>query len=186
MLWKTLIVVAALIVVFLIVVAFQPSAFRVVRTATIAAPPEAVFAQVNDFHKWEAWSPWAKMDPAMKQTYGGPPAGVGAVSEWAGNSQVGAGRMTITESRPAELVRIKLEFFRPFKGTNAAEFSFKPAGGQTEVTWSMSGDLNFFTKGFSLFMSMDKMIGRDFEKGLAAMKAVAEGQATKYPAAAAG
>src|SRR5215217_1936405 len=118
MLIKVLIVVAALIIIFLIVVALQPSAFRVVRTATIAAPPEAVFAQVNDFHKWEAWSPWAKLDPSMKQTYGGPPAGVGAVYEWSGNGQVGAGRMTITDSRPAELVGIRLEFFRPFKGTN--------------------------------------------------------------------
>jgi carbon monoxide dehydrogenase subunit G len=179
MLIKILIVVAALIIIFLIVVALQPSTFRVVRTATIAAPPEAVFAQVNDFHKWEAWSPWAKLDPEMKQTYEGRPAGVGAVSAWSGNGKVGAGRMTITDSRPAEQVRIRLEFFRPFKGTNTAEFNLKPVGGQTEVTWSMNGDLNFLTKGFSLFMSMDKMIGRDFEKGLAAMKSVTEAAAAK-------
>jgi uncharacterized protein YndB with AHSA1/START domain len=179
MLIKILIVIAALIGVFLVVVALQPSTFRVVRTATISAPPEAVFAQVNDFHKWETWSPWAKLDPSMKQTYSGPPAGVGAVYEWSGSGKVGAGRMTITDSRPAELVRIRLEFFRPFKGTNTTEFTFKPVGGQTEVTWSMNGDLNFITKGFSLFMSMDKMIGRDFEKGLADMKSVTEAAATK-------
>ena len=108
MLKKILIALAAIVVVFVIVVAMQPSEFRVTRTATISAPAPAVFAQVNDFHNWEAWSPWAKLDPTMKQTYEGAPAGTGAISTWAGNSEVGEGRTTITESRPSDLIRIKL------------------------------------------------------------------------------
>jgi hypothetical protein len=129
---------------------------------------------VNDFHNWTAWSPWAKLDPAMKQTYEGAPAGTGAVSTWAGNKDVGEGRMTIIESRPSELIRIKLEFFKPFAATNTAEFTFKPAGDQTAVTWSMAGEKNFMAKAFGLFMNMDKMIGDDFEKGLANLKSVTE------------
>jgi carbon monoxide dehydrogenase subunit G len=174
MLIKILIAVAAVIVVLVIVVALQPSSFRVVRTATISAPPAAVFGQVNDLHKWEAWSPWAKIDPTMKQTYEGPPAGVGAVTKWSGNNKVGEGRMTITDSRPHEMVRIKLEFLRPFKATNTAEFTLKPDGGQTAVTWSMHGEKNFLSKAFGLCMNMDRMIGGDFEKGLAQMKSVTE------------
>jgi len=152
----------------------QPSEFRVVRSATISAPPPAVFAQVNDFHKWEAWNPWAKIDPAMKQGYEGTPAGVGAIYIWAGNNEVGEGRMTITESRPSELIRIKLEFFKPFAATNSAEFTFKPEGNQTAVTWRMSGENNFLAKAIHLFVNMDKMIGGQFEKGLADMKLLVE------------
>lgn len=168
------IAIAVILVVFLIVVATQPSEFRVVRSATIATTPPAVFAQVNDLHKWEAWSPWAKRDPAMKQTYEGAPAGPGAISAWAGNSEVGEGRMTITDSQPSELIRIKLEFFKPFAATNTAEFTFRPEGDRTVVTWSMSGQKNFVAKAIHLFMDMDKMIGKDFEAGLANMKAVTE------------
>ncbi len=166
--------IAAVVAVFLIIVALQPAEFRVSRSATIAASPSAVFPHVNDLHKWEAWNPWGKIDPAMKQTYEGAPAGVGAIYSWVGNSQVGEGRMTITESRPSDLVQIKLEFFKPFKGTNTAEFTFKPEGNQTAVTWSMWGKKNFLVKIFHLFMSMDNMIGGQFEKGLADMKAVVE------------
>jgi hypothetical protein len=174
MLVPILIALGAGIVLFLAIVALLPSAFRVARTATISAPAPAVFAQVNDFHNWDAWSPWAKIDPKMKQTYEGAPAGTGAVYSWDGNSDVGAGRMTLTESRPNERIQIKLEFFRPFKGTNAAEFTFKQDGNQTAVTWSMAGNKNFIIKAFSLFMSMDKMIGGQFEKGLATMKSLVE------------
>jgi len=142
--------------------------------ATIGAPAPVVFAQVNDFHNWDAWSPWAKIDPAMKKTHEGAPAGTGAIYTWAGNDQVGEGRMTLTESRPNELVRIKLEFMKPFASTADTEFTFKPAGDQTAVTWSMAGEKNFMAKAFGLFMNMDKMIGDDFEKGLAQMKSVAE------------
>src|SRR5262249_27552673 len=169
-----LIAVAVLIIGLVVIVAIQPADFRVVRTGTMSASPADVFAQVNDFRKWEAWSPWAKIDPAMKQTYEGAPAGTGAVYTWNGNGQVGEGRMTITESRPSDLIRIKLEFFRPFAGTNNVEFTFQPKGNQTHVTWDMAGKRNFIVKAMGLFMSMDKMIGGQFEKGLAQMKSVAE------------
>ncbi len=171
---KILIGAIAIIVVFFIVVAMQPAEFRVSRSATIAAPAPAVFAQVNDLRKWEAWSPWEKRDPQMKQTYDGPPAGVGAVTAWAGNHEVGEGRMTITESNPSERIKIKLEFFKPFAATNTAEFTFRPEGDRTLVTWSMSGRNNFLAKAAHLFMDIDKMVGGDFEQGLANMKAVAE------------
>jgi uncharacterized protein YndB with AHSA1/START domain len=174
MLKKILIALAAIVIAFLGLVAVQPSEFRIARKTTIAAPAPVVFAQVNDFHKWEAWNPWAKLDPAIKQTYEGAPAGTGAVYAWAGNSEVGEGRMTMTESRPNDLIRINMEFLKPFAGTSTAEFTFKPEGDQTAVTWSMAGRNNFIAKALCLFMSMDGMIGGQFEKGLAQMKAMAE------------
>jgi hypothetical protein len=171
---KILIVLAVLIIVLVVVIATRPAEFRVTRTATISAPAPAVFAQVNDFHNWEAWSPWAKLDPGMTQAYSGAPAGPGAVYTWAGNKKVGEGRMTVLESRPSDLVRIKLEFLKPFAATNTTELTFRPQGDQTVVTWSMNGKNNFMAKAFSLFMNMDKLVGGDFEKGLAQMKSVAE------------
>lgn len=177
MIIKILIGLVVIVVVSAVIVALQPSEFRVVRSATISARAPAVFAQVNDFHKWEAWNPWAKLDPAMKQTYEGAPAGTGAIYTWSGNKEVGEGRMTLTESRPNELIRIKLEFFKPFRATNTAEFTFKPEGNQTTVTWSMTGENNFIAKAVHLFMNMDKMVGGQFEKGLAQMKSVVEAAA---------
>jgi hypothetical protein len=174
MLIKILIAIALIIIALVIVVAMQPSEFRVVRTATMSAPAPAVFAQVNDFHNWDAWSPWAKLDPVMKKTYEGAPAGTGAIYTWAGNNQVGEGRTTITESRPSDLIEMKLEFVKPFAATNTVEFTFKPEGDQTAVTWSMAGKNNFMGKAVGLFMNMDKMVGGDFEKGLASLKAVTE------------
>jgi len=129
---------------------------------------------VNDFHNWEAWSPWAKLDPAAKATFEGPSTGTGAIFKWAGNKEVGEGSMTITESRPSDLIRIKLEFLRPFEATNSAEFTFKPEGNRTAVTWSMEGKNNFIAKAVCLLMNMDKMVGGQFEQGLAQMKAVVE------------
>src|SRR5258705_10507141 len=126
MLLKVLIVVAGIIVLFAIIVALQPSDFRVTRSAIMSAPAPAVFAQVSDFHKWEAWNPWGKIDPAMQQSYEGAPFGTGAVYSWVGNKDVGAGRMTIIESRPSELIRIKMEFFKPFAATDPPEFTFNP------------------------------------------------------------
>jgi hypothetical protein len=158
---------------FLLYVASKPNDFRVERSATMTAPPATVFAQVNDFHNWQAWSPWAKLDPNMSQTYEGPDAGRGAVYSWNGNNKVGAGRMAITESRPSEYIKILLEFLRPFKSTNNAEFTFRPSGNQTDVSWTMTGQHNFMSKLFCSFMSMDKM-GKDFAKGLSQMKAVVE------------
>ena len=174
MIKKIAIALVLIVIVFAIVVATRPADFRITRTTSIAAPPAAVFAQVNDFHKWDAWSPWAKLDPAMKQTHEGAPAGTGAIYSWVGNSDVGEGRMTITESRPNEMIGIKLEFLKPFAAVNTTEFSFKPEGNQTVVTWSMTGTNNFMAKAFGLFMNMDKMVGGDFEKGLAQMKSVTE------------
>ncbi len=174
MLPTILIAVAVIVVVFVIVVATRPDDFRVTRSATIAASPAVVFEQVNDFHKWDAWSPWAKLDPTCKNTFNGASAGVGAGFAWAGNKKVGEGRMTITESQPNNLIRIKLEFLKPFKATNTAEFTFTPQGNQTLVTWNMFGKNNFMSKAFGLFVNCDKMIGGDFEKGLAQLKAVAE------------
>jgi hypothetical protein len=176
---KILIGLAVIIAVFVAVVAMQPSAFRIERTATISAPAAVAFAQINDFHNWAAWSPWEKLDPAMKKTFEGAPAGTGAIYSWAGNDEVGEGRMTLTESRPNELIRIKLEFIKPFASTNTTEFTFKPEGDQTVVTWNMFGNANFMSKAFGLFVNMDKMIGSDFEKGLAQLKAVAEAAPNK-------
>ena len=174
-----LIALAAIIVIFVIMVALQPAEFRIVRSASISAPPAVVFAQVNDLHKWQEWSPWAKMDPAAKNTFEGPPAGTGAAFRWAGNNKVGEGTMTITESRPSELIRFKLEFLEPFKATNTAEFTFKPEGNQTAVTWSMFGKNNFMAKAFGLFVNCDKMVGGQFEKGLADLKSLAEAAGKK-------
>jgi hypothetical protein len=175
MLGNILIAVAGVVGAFGVLVARRPSEFRVSRSTTIAAPASSVFAQVNDFHHWEAWSPWAKLDPTMKQTYEGAPAGTGAIYAWSGNKNVGEGRMTLTESRPNELIRIHLEFFKPFRAVNTTEFSFMPEGDQTVVTWSMAGKNNFMAKAVHLFMNMDKMVGGQFEKGLAAMKSTVEG-----------
>ncbi len=174
MLIKILIGVVVVIGVFAVIVAMRPSDFRVERSAVVAAPAPVVFAQVNDLHNWDAWSPFAKLDPAAKQTFEGPRAGTGAALAWAGNKQAGEGRMTITESRPYELIRFRLDFVKPFAVTNTAEFTFTPQGVQTAVTWSMSGRQNFMAKAFCMFMSMDKMVGGEFEKGLAQMKSVAE------------
>src|SRR5439155_24076560 len=137
------------------------------RSAKIAALPSAVFAQVNDYHNWDAWSPWAKLDPDAKVTFEGPTSGAGSTFTWSGNDKVGAGRQTIVESVPDELVRIKLEFEKPFKATNTAEFTFKPDGEQTLVTWTMFGQNNFMGKTFSLISDCDKMVGSEFEKVLA-------------------
>ena len=162
------------IAIFAVVVAMQPSHYQVQRSATMIAPAAVVFNQVNDFHKWDAWSPWAKLDPNMKTTFEGPPAGTGAVYRWTGNSDVGEGKMTITDSKPGELVKIKLDFIKPFAATSDTVFTFKPQGNQTAVTWTMDGENNFIGKAMCLFMNMDRMVGGDFEKGLAQMKAAAE------------
>src|SRR6266566_2988223 len=137
MLAHILVVIAVIIVLFVIVVGLRPSGFRVTRSATVGGPPDTVFAQVNDLHKWEAWSPWVKLDPSAKNSYEGPSAGIGATMRWAGNMKVGEGSMTITESRPNELIRFKLVFLKPFTATSTAEFTFRPEGHQTVVTWSM-------------------------------------------------
>ena len=174
-----LVVIVVGVAICCVVVALQPAHYRVERSAMMNAPAPIVFNQVNDFHKWDAWSPWAKLDPAAKATFGGPPAGPGAVFTWAGNDKIGEGRMTLTESHPTDLVKVKVEFVKPFEGTNTTEFTFKPQGDQTAVTWSMAGHNNFVAKALCLFMNMDRMIGRDMENGLAQLKSVVEAAVKK-------
>jgi uncharacterized protein YndB with AHSA1/START domain len=174
MIKKVLIALAAAIVIFAGVVAFQPSDFTITRTTVINAPPAKVFPYVNDFSKWGAWSPWEKIDPAMKRVFEGPRAGVGAMYSWEGDKNVGSGKMTITESKASEAVKIKLEFFKPMEGLSPTEFTFQPEGKGTKVTWTMTGTNNFISKAFCLFMDMDKMVGGQFDQGLAQMKAAAE------------
>lgn len=176
MLKKILLAVVAVIAVILILAAFQPSEFHITRSATIAAPAAALFAEVNDFHRWPNWSPWERLDPNMKRTFEGPAAGVGTSYAWEGNGDVGAGKMTITESKPAESIVIRLEFFKPMPGLCPTEFSFRPDGAGTKVTWTMSGTNTYLSKIFCLFMNMDKMVGGDFEKGLAGLRQLTEGK----------
>jgi len=176
---RVLVVLVAVVLIFVGIVAMQPSDFRIERSTTISAPPADVFPHVNDFHAWEAWSPWEKLDPSMTRTYEGPPTGTGSIYSWVGDANVGEGRMSITESQPNDLIKIKLEFIKPFAGTNAVDFNFKPEGDQTLVTWTMNGQYSFIPKAMNLVMNMDKMIGDSFESGLAQLKSVVEASAAK-------
>jgi hypothetical protein len=174
----------AVIVVLVVVIALRPSDFRIVRSRLLSASPAVVHAHVNDFHQWAEWSPWEKLDPMLKREFSGPTAGSGAVYHWVGNSKAGEGRMTITDSRPPHGVTIRLEFIKPWTATHVTQFDFEPSGAGTQVTWTMTGRNNFMTKAMGLFMSMDKMIGPDFEKGLANLDAVtAKAGATASPKA---
>ena len=174
MLKKIALVIVALIGLVLILALTKPSTFSVERRITIKAPPEKVFALVNDFHHWPEWSPWDKLDPGMKRTHSGATSGVGAVYSWDGNDKVGAGRMEITAAQAPAKVNIKLDFIRPFEGNDITVFSLQPKDQETEFVWNMSGPMPFVSKLMSVFVSMDSMIGKDFEAGLANLKAVAE------------
>jgi uncharacterized protein YndB with AHSA1/START domain len=176
---KILIGLVVLVGGFAAFVATRPSTFHVERSATIKAPPEVLFGQVADFHKWQDWSPWEKLDPTMKKTYSGPSSGEGAAYAWVGNDKVGEGDMTITSAQPNEKISIRLEFLKPWKAVNTATFTFKPAGDITTVTWAMDGEHNYVGKAFALFMNMDQMIGGDFDKGLAGLAMVSEAEAKK-------
>lgn len=154
--------------------ATRPDTFRVERSTTIQAPPAKAYAQVEDFHKWTAWSPWEKLDPNLKRTYSGAESGKGAVYEWAGDGNVGKGRMEILETAAPTKIFIKLNFTEPFKAENGTLFTFTPEGGATKVTWTMDGRNEYIGKVMSVFMDMDKMVGKDFETGLANLKALAE------------
>ena len=184
MLRKLLIGLAALIVVLVVLVLARASTFRVERATRIAAPPDVVFALVNDFHAWDRWSPWAHLDPSMKVTHGGPSSGTGATYHWTGNDKVGEGDMRITESRAPQTVSIRLEFIKPFASVNRTDFTFKPDASGTQVDWVTTGPLDFMGKGMDLFVGMDRMMGPDFEKGLAAMRREAEADAKKRAEAA--
>lgn len=163
------------ICVLLFVAAGKPNAFRIQRAATIKAPAEKVFGLIDDFHVWPSWSPWEKLDPAMARTHSGAARGVGAVYEWEGNKKVGKGRMEITTAAPPSKLVIKLDFFKPFEAHNVAEFTLEPQGDTTTVTWSMHGPQPYMMKVMTVFMNMDKMVGKDFETGLANLKSMAEG-----------
>lgn len=162
------------VIVISVLITMQPDELIIVRSASFNAPPERVFEQVNDFHKWEAWSPWAKLDPAMKSFYSGPDRGTGSVYEWSGNDDVGRGKMTILESRPGEMVRIDLEFIEPMASRSKSDFTFKPADGKTDVTWSMTSEHDLISKAFCLVVDMDKLLRSDFEKGLAQLRPIVE------------
>lgn len=169
-----LLVLAATVALILVLATFQPAEFRVTRSATIAAPASAAFAAINDFHRWQEWSPWEKLDPNLKRTFEGPASGVGSIYGWEGNSKVGSGRMAIAASNPAEGIRIQLDFLKPWESHCVTDFTFAPEGNGTVVTWTMSGPNNFFSKLMNVFTSMDKLIGGDFEKGLANLKSTLE------------
>jgi hypothetical protein len=173
MLLKILIGVAVVIALLLVVIVTRPADFSVSRSATMSAAPAAVFDQVNDFHKWEAWSPWAKLDPNCKNEFAGPSSVKGSKFMWDGNKEVGAGNMEIVESDPNDHVKLRLEFIRPFAGVSDTLFTFKPVGDKTNVTWTMSGKNGFIGKAMSLVMNCDKMVGPQFEQGLANLEKAA-------------
>ncbi|HKY37404.1 MAG TPA: SRPBCC family protein [Polyangiaceae bacterium] len=184
MLKKILIGLGAAIALLVIVILLQPAKFRIERSITMAAPPDAAFAQVNDFHAWVKWSPWEKLDPNLKRSYEGPSSGAGAKYAWVGNEDVGEGRMTIEKSNAPSEIQIKLEFFKPFEAKNTTIFTFAKTAEGNKTTWAMEGENNFAGKAMSLFMNMEKMVGPDFEKGLASMKNEAEAAAKASPSAA--
>ena len=165
---------AILVAAILVYAATRPDSFRIERSATIKAAPEKVFPLINDFHQWEAWSPWEKIDPGLKRTYEGAASGKGAVYSWNGNKDVGAGRMEIVESTPASKIVLKLDFTAPFAANNAVEFILERQGETTRITQAMYGPSPFISKLMGLFFSIDKMVGDKYEQGLASLKAIAE------------
>ena len=171
---KIALVLLALIVCVLVYAATRPDSLHVERTTAIKAPPDKIFGIINDFHSWGSWSPWEKLDPAMKKTYSGAGSGKGAVYEWEGNSQVGKGRMEITDASQPSYVTIKLDFIQPFETHNVARLRLVPQGDSTNVTWTMDGPSPYIAKLIGVFVNMDKMLGKDFEAGLSNLKTVAE------------
>ena len=174
---KTIAVIAAVIALpiagLLVYAATRPDTFRVQRTASVNAPPDKIFALINDFRHWGAWSPYETKDPGMKRTLSGAAAGKGAVYAWEGDKNVGTGRMEIADASPSR-IRINLDFEKPFKANNIAEFIMEPNGGATNVTWALHGSTPYFAKIVHIFFDMDSMVGNDFEAGLAKLKAAAE------------
>ena len=168
------IVIVVLVAAVLILAATKPDMFRVQRAASIKAPPEIIFALINDFKRWDAWSPWEKKDAAMKRSYGAATSGKGATYAWEGNKEVGQGRMEIVESSPPSKVTLKLDFLKPFETHNSVEFTLEPQDGATNVAWAMQGDTPYFGKIIHVFINMDRMVGKDFAAGLANLKALAE------------
>ena len=182
MLLTIVVVLVVAIAALLAFAATRPDTFQVQRSATIAAPAESIFPHLDDFHRWVAWSPWEKLDPELKRTFSGAERGPGAVYAWEGNKKVGQGQMEILESDPPRRLRIKLDFIKPFEAHNTTVFALAPAGGGTQVTWTLDGNHNFMSKLMSVFMDMDRMVGADFERGLASLKAVTEAEPAPQPA----
>lgn len=171
---KLLLAMAVLIVLVLIYAATRPDSFRIERSTRIKAPPEKIFALINDLHQWEAWSPWEKIDPQIRRTYSGAASGKGAVYEWNGNKDIGQGRMEISETTPSSRILIKLDFMAPMEAHNLVEFTLAPQGDSTLVTQAMSGPSPYVAKLMGLVFSMDKMVGDKFEEGLGNLKGLAE------------
>jgi hypothetical protein len=167
-------VIAVAVAAVLVYAATRPDSFRIARSATIKAPPEKIFAQIDDFRRWTAWSPWEKIDPQLKRTYSGAGAGKGAAYAWEGNKDVGSGRMEIRESAAPSRILIQLDFLKPFEAHNTAEFTLQPGPQGTAVTWAMYGPSPFLSKLMGIFFNMDRMIGGQFEQGLANLKAISE------------
>lgn len=174
MLKKALIGIAAVVAIFLVVVSLQAPTYSVERKKTIHAPADVIYPELVDLRRENKWSPWTDLDPNMKQTYSGPEVGVGSVTEWEGNKDAGKGRMTITDAKENERVELKIEFFEPMNDVAKSVFALAPAGADTTVSWTMSGDKNFVAKAMCMFMDMDKMLGKDFEKGLDRLAAITE------------
>lgn len=174
MIKKTLLFIAIAVAVILGYATTKPDTFSVQRSITVAAPPDKIAALINDFHQWPSWSPWEKLDPAMRRSYGGPASGQGASYAWQGDEKVGEGRMEILETAGTARTVIKLDFLKPFESHNTTTFVLAPEGEQTRVSWTMTGPSPYVSKVMTVFVSMDRMIGKDFEKGLANLKTAAE------------
>lgn len=174
MIKKLAIALAVIVLAILAYAATKPDTFRVERSTTIKAPPEKIFALINDIHNWQTWSPYEKKDPNMKRTFSGAASGKGAIYEWQGNDDVGQGKMEITEINPPTKVIIALHFIKPFQGDNTAEFSLEPQGNSTKVTWAMYGPNTYMCKIMQTFLDVNNMCGKDFDNGLAALKATSE------------
>jgi carbon monoxide dehydrogenase subunit G len=174
MLTTILIIVVLIIAALLIYAATRPDSFTVSRSLGITAPAEAIFPLINDFRRWAIWSPYEKLDPAMKRTLSGAESGKGAAYAWESNGKAGIGRMEITNSVPSSLVALKLDFEKPFKANNTVDFTLKPMGNETTVTWAMHGRYPFIARLMGVFFNMDRLVGKDFETGLANLKRAAE------------
>ena len=183
MLWTIIAIIGVVIAAFLIYAATRPDTFRFQRTTRVNAPPEKIFPLINDYKNWVQWSPYEHRDPALKRSFSGAPAGPGAIYAWEGNKNVGSGRMEIIDTAPPNKIIIKLDFFKPFKANNIAEFTLEPKGAATDVTWAMHGPVPYIGKIMHLIINCDKMVGNDFATGLASMKTAAERQALQSSAA---
>lgn len=170
----TIIIIAVLIIGFLAMAAMRPSQFSLSRNLDMKASPAKIFAQLNDFKKWGAWSPWEKMDPNLQRNFSGAASGKGAKYAWVGNKKVGEGNMEIINSVASSNILLNLNFLKPFKASNVTEFKITPNGAHTNLNWEMRGPLNLMMKVMHMFMDMDKMVGKDFEAGLANLKAIVE------------